>query len=74
MADIIEFKMGAPTDVIDSVDMLHAIAKQNPRFAFVISWPEDGGSPTYHSTTRDSSMILLELNRFIHKYYNGDFY
>ena len=54
-------------------DMLKEIAKLNPDEAFVICWPEDGGIPTYHCSTGNSPVVLMRLNEFIHKFYNGEF-
>lgn len=49
------------------------IELNNPKHAFVICWPEDGKLPSYHSTTGDIPVVLLRLQEFIHKYYNGEF-
>lgn len=55
-------------------DMFDGILKLNdPNHAFVIVWNKDGSLPTYHSTTEDMSVILMRLQEFVHKYYNGDF-
>lgn len=54
-------------------DILEAIAKDNPKNVFVISWPEDGGMPTYHSSTGDMPTVLMRIQGFIHKFYNNDF-
>lgn len=61
------------TDDIDCSDMLRAIAESSPSNAFVIVWPEDGSLPTYHCSTGDMPVVLMRLNQFIHKFYNGDF-
>ena len=58
---------------IDASKMLEAIAEEKPKNAFVIVWPEDGSLLTYHSSTGDTPVVLLRLQEFIHKYYNGDF-
>jgi len=58
---------------IDSSRMLRNIADEKPRCAFVITWPEDGSMPSYYSNTTDMAVVLLRLQQFIHKYYNGDF-
>jgi len=58
---------------LDSKEMLTEIAKDNPKNTFVICWPESGELPTYHCNTGDMPVVLLRLQQFIHKYYNGDF-
>ncbi len=55
-------------------DILRAIADEEPDKVFLVVWPKDGSLPTYHSNTKDIETILLRLNQFIHKYYNGDFF
>lgn len=56
-----------------AVDMLRNIADGSPKNAFVITWPENGDMPTYWSSTGDLPVVLMRLNEFIHKSYNGDF-
>ena len=57
-----------------SVDrVMNGIQQDKPEHIFVIAWPENGSMPTYHSTTSDMPTVLMRLNEFIHKYYNGDF-
>lgn len=58
---------------INTSDMLRAIADENPKHAFVITWPENGDLPDYHSSTGDTPVVLMRINEFIHKYYNGEF-
>ena len=58
---------------IDSAGMLNSIAEQKPKNAFVIAWPEDGKMPSYHCNTSDMPVVLIRLQEFIHKFYNGDF-
>lgn len=58
---------------ISAKNMLEAIAQDNPSHAFVITWPEDGSMPSYHSSTGDTPVVLMRVNSFIHKFYNGDF-
>lgn len=58
---------------LDTAEMLRSIAENDPEYAFVICWPKDGSDPTYHSNTGDTPVILMRINEFIHKYYNGDF-
>lgn len=53
--------------------MFAGIVKENPKHAFVVAWPEDGSMPTYHSTTGDTAVVLIRVQEFIHKFYNGDF-
>jgi hypothetical protein len=53
--------------------MLRAIADQDPSNAFVICWPKDGKEPTYHCSTSDIPTVLLRLQTFIHKFFNGEF-
>lgn len=55
-------------------DMLRNIADNDkPKHAFVICWPEDGSMPTYHCTTKDVGVVLMRLQEFIHKWFNGEF-
>lgn len=58
---------------LSAKDMLCNIAEENPSHAFVVVWPEDGGMPTYHSSTSDIPVVMMRVNEFIHKVYNGDF-
>jgi len=58
---------------ISASEMLQNIATEEPKNAFVIVWPEDGGMPTYHSSTGDIPVILMRLHDFIHKWHNGEF-
>lgn len=58
---------------IPAPEMLRNIAEQNPKHAFIITWPADGTLPSYHSTTGDVPVIMLRLQEFIHKVYNGEF-
>lgn len=50
---------------INCSDMLREIAKGEPKNAFVICWPEDGGMPSYHSSSGDMPVILFRLQTFI---------
>lgn len=61
------------TKDINTADMLKAIAEENPKNAFVVVWPEGGSMPTYHCNTSDVAVVLMRVNEFVHKYYNGDF-
>lgn len=72
MSNIITFT-GMTKNDIDAPTMLRNIAEEKPKNAFVIVWPEDGSLPTYHSSTSDMPVVLMRLQEFIHKYYNGDF-
>lgn len=54
-------------------EMLRNIADSNPANVFVLVWPEDGSAPTYHSSTGDTPVVLMRLQSFIHKMFNGDF-
>jgi hypothetical protein len=58
---------------IKAPDMLRAIADDEPKNAFVIAWPGDGTRPTYHSSTADMAVVLMRVQQFIHKFYEGDF-
>lgn len=58
---------------INASDMLKAIAEQKPKHVFVISWPEDGSLPTYHSSAADLPTVLYRLQEFIHKVFAGEF-
>ena len=73
MGDIIKFTGLTKCD-LSAKEMLVNIAYDNPKNAFVIVWPENGEMPTYHSTTSDTPVVLMRLQEFIHKYYNGDFF
>lgn len=53
-------------------EMLRDIADNNPKHAFVIVWPEDESAPNYHCSTSDMAVVLLRMQGFIHKFYNGD--
>lgn len=72
MGEVIEIDFWTNGD-IQADKMLQAIAEENPKNAFVIVWPDDGSMPTYHSSTSDVPTVLMRLQQFIHKYYNGDF-
>lgn len=54
-------------------EMLRNIADSNPANAFVLVWPNDGSLPTYHCSTGDTPVVLLQLQMFVHKMFNGDF-
>lgn len=71
-AEIIKFP-GITKHDIDAAEMLNEISVEKPKYAFVICWPENGEMPSYHSNTSDTPVILMRLQEFIHKYYNGDF-
>lgn len=71
--NIISFRKKNRGD-LTSTEMLNTLASYNPAKAFVICWPEDGSMPSYHSNTADMPVILLRLQEFIHKFYNGDFH
>lgn len=58
---------------INASRMLRVIAKEKPKHAFVIAWPEDGRLPTYHSSTGDIPIVLMRLREFEHKYFSGEF-
>lgn len=72
MGDVIKMKIITKNDISAS-DMLKNIACENPNHAFVVVWPNDGSMPTYHSSTSDVSIVLMRINEFVHKFYNGDF-
>jgi len=72
MSNVVKFS-GIYYGDISAPDMLRKIAELEPKSAFVISWPEDGKMPSYQSSTDDMPIILLRLQEFIHKYYNGEF-
>lgn len=61
------------TEDIPASEMLTNIAEEEPENAFVIAWPNDGGKPSYHSSTGDMPTVLMRLHSFIHKWYNGEF-
>lgn len=72
MAEVITLPCLTKLD-INAASMLREIAKEKPANAFVIAWPKDGKMPTYHSSTADTPVVLLRIQEFIHKYYNGEF-
>ncbi len=72
MAHILRYK-GITTRDISPAEMLTAIAEEEPKNVFVLVWPDDGSMPTYHSSTGDTAVVMLRLQEFIHKFYNGDF-
>lgn len=72
MADIIKFD-GLTANDISAGDMLREIAAEEPEYVFAITWPKDSGVPTYHSNTSDMAEILMRLQEFVHKLFNGDF-
>ena len=72
MAEIIKFP-GLAYLPVPAPEILRNIADEGPKNVFVICWPQDGKMPTYHSNTSDIPVILLRLQEFIHKFYNGDF-
>ncbi len=72
MSNVVFLDMLTKQD-ISAENMLRNIADEKPKNAFVIVWHEDGKMPTYHSSTGDTPVVLMRLNEFIHKLYNGDF-
>lgn len=73
MGKVIKLRNFITRHTISGASMLRAIAKNNPKNAFVICWPEDGSMPTYHCATGDIPTVLMRLREFEHKYFNGDF-
>lgn len=71
-AEIIKLDINTRLD-IPAGKMLREIAKEKPENAFVIAWPNDGAMPEYYSSTGDIPVVLMRLQEFAHKYYNGDF-
>ncbi len=72
MSNVIKLPIITTHD-INTKEMLETIAKTEPENAFVIVWPNDGSMPTYHCNTSDMPVVLMRIQEFIHKYYNGDF-
>lgn len=72
MTNIIKLDLFTKND-LDAQTMLRNIADEEPNDCFVICWPKDGTMPTYHSSTGDTAVVLMRINEFIHKYYNGEF-
>jgi len=72
MGEVIKLSFNTRLD-INAADMLRNIAEDGPENAFVIVWPKDGSMPTYHSSTGDLPVVLMRVNGFLHKFYNGDF-
>ncbi len=73
MADIIKLDNYITRLDLNASEILTYIAKEEPGNVFVICWPKDGGVPTYHSSTGDVPVILMRLQEFTHKHFNGDF-
>lgn len=72
MGNVIKFP-GITKHDLPAQEMLKNIAEENPDNCFLIVWPNDGTDPTYHSTTGDTPVVLMRLQQFVHKFYNGDF-
>lgn len=72
MANVIKFRGITKLD-LPVADMLNEIALEKPENAFVICWSETENSATFHSSSPHTQRVIHELNRFMHKYYNGDF-
>ena len=72
MDNVVKFP-GITKHDISTQDMLKNIAGENPNNAFVIIWPKDGSMPTYHSNTGDMPVVLMRIQEFVHKFYNGEF-
>lgn len=70
--NIVQFT-GLTTLDISAKTILQNLAEEEPKNVFVICWPKDGSMPTYHSSTGDTPVVLMRLQQFIHKFYNGDF-
>lgn len=73
MADIIKLDNYVTRLDLNASEMLHEIASEEPENVFVICWPKDGGTPSYHASTGDIPVILMRLQEFAHKHFNGDF-
>jgi predicted xylose isomerase-like sugar epimerase len=74
LSNIIQFPINPfTTQDISAPDMLRHIADNNPAQAFVVCWPNDGSMPTYHSSTGEVPEVLMRVQEFIHKFYNGEF-
>lgn len=73
MAEILELPKLITRGELNASKMLRVIAKEKPRYVFVIAWPEDDGMPTYHSNVGDMPVVLMRIQEFAHKYYSGDF-
>lgn len=58
---------------LDAAYILRNIADGEPQHVFVIEWPKDGSMPKYSSSTGDMPVVLMRMQEFIHRYYNGDF-
>jgi hypothetical protein len=72
MAEIIVLDVITKHD-IPAERMLRNIADGEPEHAFVITWPKDGGVPSYHSSTADTPVVLMRLREFEHKLFSGEF-
>lgn len=59
---------------IDASTMLESIAKDKPKFVFVIVWDGvDGSTPIYFCNQCDKFSIMYRLQKFIHGVYSGVF-
>ena len=72
MGEVVKLNIFTKVDIKPS-DMLRAIADEEPDNVFLVVWPKDGSMPSYHSSTGDMPVILMRIQEFVHKYYNGDF-
>lgn len=72
MTNVVKFP-GKVYQDLPADEMLKAIAEQKPSKVFMIVWPEDGTRPTYHSNTSDIPVIVLRIQQFLHKLFNGVF-
>lgn len=59
---------------LEADSMLTEIAKSKPDNAFVLCWSDDGDAEvSYHCNSGGIAAIITELERFKHKYFEGDF-
>jgi len=71
-AKIIQFT-GLTCLNLDAASILRNIADENPENAFVITWSNEERESKFYSSNAITSEILMRLNEFIHRYYNGEF-
>lgn len=57
---------------LNAADILIEISESNPSDVFVIVTKSDG-EVTYHSSSADMCKLAFEVQRFIHKVFNGEF-
>lgn len=72
MSNVIKFPYPTTMD-LDASKMLKEIAKNKPAHALVITWGE-GEEASYHSNIADGGDLLWQVQIFINRLTNGEFY